>query len=98
MKKLISFLLCTLLCFSLSTLTVSASEESLTKIEVLEDGSYIETIITENSDISLFAASSTRTGSKTSTHKNSSGKVLWSVKVTGTFTYNGNISKFSLIQ
>lgn len=47
----------------------------------------IEVIETSNA-----RATSTKTGKKTGSYKNSSGKVLWSVSVTGTFTYNGNTS------
>ena len=39
------------------------------------------------------SSSSTKTASKTSTYKNNSGKTLWSVTVTGSFTYNGSTSK-----
>ncbi len=47
----------------------------------------IEVIETSNA-----RATSTKTGKKTGSYKTSSGKVLWSVSVTGTFTYNGSTS------
>ena len=41
---------------------------------------------------SMTRATSTKTAKKTGSYKNSSGTVLWSVTVTGTFTYNGTTS------
>jgi hypothetical protein len=62
-------------------------------IVYLSDGSSIETVIEiPKSSALLRAASSTRTGSKTVNYKNSAGVVLWYVKVTGAFTYNGSTS------
>lgn len=52
---------------------------------------YEETIevIEENT---LARATQTKTAKKTTSYKNTSGKTLWSVTVTGTFTYNGSTS------
>lgn len=70
--------------------------ESVT-VEYLEDGSYYETVITvdanENGDSGIMSTAKTRTGSKKTSYKNKSGAVLWYVKVTGKFTYNGSTSK-----
>lgn len=42
------------------------------------------------SEISLFTRSTKQiTKTKTSTYKSASGKSMWSVSITGTFTYNG---------
>ena len=41
---------------------------------------------------SMTRATSTKTAKKAGSHKNASGTVLWSVTVTGTFTYNGTTS------
>lgn len=101
MKKLLSFLLI----FTLITITstnVSAIEridatQTQSYIEYINDDLYIETIITDatphNNSISTLAATNTITKTKTDYYKNSNGKVLWSVAVTGTFTYNGSTSK-----
>lgn len=66
-------------------------------VEYLEDGSCYETIITVDDTVSgdsgIMSASKTKTGSKKTTYKNKSGDVLWYVKVTGKFTYNGSTSK-----
>lgn len=70
--------------------------ESVT-MEYLEDGSYYETVITvddnENGDSGIMSTTKTKTGSKKASYKNKSGDVLWYVKVTGKFTYNGSTSK-----
>lgn len=55
--------------------------------EVFEDGSYIETTIEQNCS---YRRASTTSGSKTSTYKDSNNKILWSVKVSGSFTYTGS--------
>jgi hypothetical protein len=63
---------------------------------VMDDGSYYITTIEESvPGISLRAAAvatSTKTGSATTSYYTSSGTLLWSVKVTGTFSYNGSTS------
>jgi len=89
MKKLFAILLALVL-LSCSVLCTSAQEETpisgtKTTIEYLENGDYIETVIE-------WEESTTRVtipGTKTANYKNSSGTILWSLKVTGTFSYNG---------
>lgn len=52
---------------------------------------YEETI--EVIDLNVMTRSiQTKTAKKTGTYKNTNGQVLWSVTVTGTFTYNGSTS------
>lgn len=52
---------------------------------------YEETI--EVIDLNVMTRSiQTKTAKKTGTYKNANGQVLWSVTVTGTFTYNGSTS------
>lgn len=100
MKKLIAVLIMTTLLFSMvfciSANAAETSENTKTTVEILENGDYIETVIIDytaagNSDYSI-NATQTKTGRKTSNYKNSSGAVLWSVSVTGTFSYNGTTS------
>lgn len=92
MKKLIVVLLitatlcCTALCTPVGA--TSVSEATTTTVEYLDNGDYIETIITYDNSLTR----STKTASKTSNYKNSSGDILWSVTVKGTFTYNGTTS------
>lgn len=97
MKKSIAFTLifalisCTLLCIPVSAKTTDNIERT---IEYLDNGDYIETIITDDtldSGISLYATN-TITKTKTRYYKNSSGTVLWSVAIKATFSYNGSTS------
>lgn len=90
MKKTLTFtLILTLLCCWGFCFSTSATEATKVNIEKLENGDYIETIITyyETDD-----RAATKSGSKISNYKNSSGVILWSVTVYGSFTYNGTTS------
>jgi hypothetical protein len=95
MRKLISVSLiialftCIFVGIPVSAATTGSTE---TSIEYLDNGDYIETVITddtENDGISLYSTS-TVTKTKTKYYKNSSGSVMWSVSVKGTFSYNGS--------
>ena len=76
--------------------TTGETVESVT-VEYLEDGSYYETVVTVDDtvgdDSGIMSTAKTKTGSKKASYKNKSGDVLWYVKVTGKFTYNGSTSK-----
>jgi len=90
MKKTLALtLLLTLLCCAIFCFPVNATESNKVTIKRLDNGDYIETIITysENDD-----RAATRSGSKTNNYKNSAGETLWSITVNGTFTYNGTTS------
>lgn len=90
--------LCALL-FCTSLTVFADSSDCKVETEYLSDGSYYETvIIQELTPLMVDAApslskSKTITGSKTTYYKNSSGKVMWYVKVTGIFTYGGGSAK-----
>ncbi len=72
-------------------LVASGVEESIISTEYQEDGDiYYETVLEE---VSSNARSSTKSGSKTVKCKNKKGKILWTVKVHGSFTYNGKTAK-----
>lgn len=58
-------------------------------VEVFDDGSYIESTITFINT----KATNTRVAKKTENYKNASGNTMWSITVTGTFTYDGISSK-----
>lgn len=93
MKKCITLLLTITLALYHPTAASAAVPTDATIVETFEDGSYIETVIEE----ATFASSarsttSTVSGKKTNTYRNSEGSALWSVTVTGTFTYNGSLS------
>lgn len=68
--------------------------------EELDNGYYIETILTQNStlpDRASILATSTKSGKKTAYCKNADGDVMWSISVHGTFTYNGTTSKCTAV-
>ena len=70
------------------SLPVSALEQKREIIQ-LDNGYYLETIIEE---IPTTRASNQKTARKIGNYKNSQGKVMFSVTVTGTFTYTGSSS------
>lgn len=78
-KLLLSICLCLTCCLIFTTKT--NAEEF-----------YYEEVIEEISSFEITRATSTKTAKKTANIKNSSGDVLWSVTVTGTFSYNGSTS------
>ena len=90
MKKIISVLTLLTILITAFCLPINASADTITSIEYLDNGDYIETVI-EDTGISPLA-STTVNKTKTSYYKNSSGTVLWSVSITATFTYNGTTS------
>lgn len=77
MKKIILCFFLALGCFISNVSHIEASEY------------FYEEVITVDSDLQT-RATSTKTGTKTVNVKNSSGKVLWSISIKGTFTYNGS--------
>ena len=95
MKKTLILLFSFLFIFA-STFPVKASEiqsiNSTNIIEIFDDGSYIESSTEENIVATLSRSSSTKSAKRTYTYKTSSGKILWTITVTGTFTYNGSSS------
>lgn len=64
---------------------------SLTLIPTSAQDYYYEETI-EIIDEAMTRATNTKTAKKTSNFKNAGGTTLWSVTVTGTFTYNGSTS------
>ena len=75
------------------------ADDQKTVITETEDGCYYETVIEEipaaydTLSPNAKAATSTKTGKKTTYYKNAAGSVLWYVRVTGTFTYGNGSSK-----
>ena len=55
----------------------------------LDNGYYLETIIEETS---MARATNQKTARKTANYKNAQGAIMFSVTVTGTFTYTGSSS------
>lgn len=100
MKKVtIVFMSVLLICctaFCMPANAVINGEDAVTvTVEELENGCYIETVITGESvdPDSSAQSSSTITKTKTKYYKNSSGDVLWSVSIKAKFTYDGSTSK-----
>lgn len=87
MKKIITILtiLSSILFLSFS---VSALEQKREIIQ-LDNGYYLETIIEETPTT---RASNQKTAKKTGNYKNAQGTTMFSVTVTGTFTYTGSSS------
>ena len=87
MKKIITILtiLSSILFLSFP---VSALEQKK-KIIQLDNGYYLETIIEETPTT---RASNQKTAKKTGNYKNAQGTTMFSVTVTGTFTYTGSSS------
>ena len=101
MKKLIIYIACVLLIMSIFPASAFASNaEVLTTsdITVFDDGSYCVTTISEKREptyglLKALATRSNKTASKTTASYNSNGQKLYSVTVTGTFSYDGSTSK-----
>ena len=90
MKKILTIIFTLLLGLApTNTLALENTVESRT-IEYLGDGIYVETTI-ESPSISTYATN-TITKTKTNKYKDSKGTVLYTVSVTGTFTYTGTSS------
>ena len=86
MKKITIIILSFLLIFYSNTFVFASNTNEIHTLEVFEDGSYIEELI----DCS---PTSTKYGHKTATYKSSSGNTIWTITVSGIFTYNGKSSK-----
>lgn len=96
MKKLLSVLLCLTLLCTVVAVPAAAAEEAggrvvvSRRVEYLADGSYIvETI----SVPAVQVYSNTVSGSKSAARYNSNGQHLFTVTVTGSFTYDGSSAK-----
>ncbi|MCI9092908.1 MAG: hypothetical protein HFF36_03835 [Coprobacillus sp.] len=90
MKKILTIILVLLLgLVPINTFALENNVESRT-IEYLGDGIYVETTI-ECPNISTYATN-TVTKTKTNKYTDSSGAVLYTVSVTGTFKYTGTSS------
>ena len=93
MKKITIIILSFLLNFYSNTFVFASNTNEIHTLEVFEDGSYIEEQIDCSPTVSLFSTTSTKYGHKTATYKSSSGNTIWTITVSGIFTYNGKSSK-----
>lgn len=94
MKKLMALLLSLVTVLSMTCVAFAGEMPTTSKTypaeyEYFDDGSYMVTTITESSS-AFIRASRSKTGSKTAKYYSSSGSALWSVTVTGTFSYTGS--------
>lgn len=93
---LLTFIIAVALVGSIPANAVETPKDTLIEIEYFENGDYIETVIsdeTNNNAIPPLATTKTITKSKTKYYKNSAGTVLWYATIKATFTYNGSTSK-----
>lgn len=91
MRKILVFCLFISLILGFSRTNIYALENDVHNTQVyieekFEDGSYIE-VITEQ--FANLERSSTISGAKTKNYKDTNGKIIWSIKVIGKFTYTG---------
>lgn len=90
MKKVLTSLLLMLLIFSpIEICGLESNTSENVYYEYLEDGSYYEITIIENT---MTRASSTKKGTKRVKYVDNSNVTVWEVSVTGTFTYDGSSS------
>lgn len=91
---LLSILLISMIIPQLSFAANSTSTPSIS-VELLENGNYIETIITPEPYNSNSTLSTTKsiTKTKTTRQKNANGKIIWSVSIKATFSYDGKTSQ-----
>lgn len=90
MKKILTSLLLMLLIFSpIEICGLESNTSENVYYEYLEDGSYYEITILENT---MTRASGTKTATKRTKYVDNSNVTVWEVSVTGTFTYNGSTS------
>ena len=95
-KRLISFILFFSFVFSVLGITVCAAEttDSNAEITYFEDGSYLVTIITEEPvNAQARGTAQTKNGQKSTYFYSSTNKLLCSLTVYGTFTYDGTTAR-----
>lgn len=92
MKIIQKFIICIIILSLAIFPDIKASAEVVYSFN--EDLIYCTTVIEEIpiSTYSSYSTSKTKTGSKTVYYKDANGNTLWYVKVTATFSYNGNTS------
>ncbi len=100
MKKKMWLVLALLLAFSAFPFAEAYADEFKNEPEIIyyEDGSYVIITVTEHvSPLNGFTAglnviTSTKNASKTYTHYDSSGAIVWAATLSAAFTYNGTTS------
>lgn len=98
-KTVITFiiLILSLLFCTIKSTTAEAATQPHLEIEYLSNGDYLETTISNTpnlfSKICVVSATKKITKTKTVQYKNRNGKILWSISIKATFTYNGSSAK-----
>ena len=91
MRKILKSLLCLILLAGVFPYKISANNNI-----IQEENIYVEIEIgdpTYSEKISLYSTKKTVSNYKNYHYKNDKGQILWTVKVTGTFEYDGTTSK-----
>lgn len=89
-KFVIGLLLYAVMVLQFPVMTKADSMGEKISVEYFEDGTYVETYIEQ---LLVAARTKTKTGKKTKVGKSANGEKLWSVTVTGTFSYGNGTSK-----
>ena len=99
MKRILALLVSAVMLLSMLTVIVSArfdvsyDEVVVSRtVEYLEDGSCVEITVAEEVSDAVTYATTTKSGSKTYTYKDSDGAVLWKFTLKGTFSINSGVS------
>lgn len=94
-RSIFSLLICCVIVFSIISpaYAVESSSPISTKRIDFANGNYEIVVITEEDTVCQGRTTNTKTGSKTSTYYNANNEAIYSVKVIGTFTYNGSTAK-----
>lgn len=73
----------------------SVDSKEFSIVETFSDGSYLKSVLIDDSaDTSSSARkTATKSGHKVYSYESSSGKTLWTITITGTFSYTGSSSK-----
>lgn len=95
MKKSLALLISLIMLFTFNTTvfarTTSANTARNNTIKYLDNGEYITITIEEDTNISIFAAN-VKSGNKTLNYYNSNNEIVWTAKLSGTFSYTGSSS------
>jgi len=91
MKRVLKYLLCLIIIAGVLPNKISANNDL-----IQEENIYVEIEIGEpvySEKIGLYSTTKTVSNYKNYHYKNAEGQILWTVKLTGTFEYNGSTSK-----
>ena len=94
MKKiLLSILCCLMFGLCLNPIQAGFEKKIIVDHEEIKDGEFTIEIITYETENVQTRATSIKKGGREYLYRNAEGQILWTVKLTGTFEYNGSTSK-----